>query len=98
MKSKKLDDIIKFILGQGRLNIKGRIYRLIFFICIALMIFFGLVTFVGIYNSKDFAVDISNSIGNEALEKSSNILRDQKQKDLLNRIEERTNFIENFTP
>ena len=94
MKNKKIDDAIKFLLGQGKLNIRGRIYRLIFFICIALMIFFGLASFFGIHNSKNFAIDISNSIGNEALEKSSSILRDQKQKDLLYQIEERSKFIE----
>ena len=93
MKSKKIDDVINFILGKGRLNIRGRIYRVIFFICVTLMIFFGLVTFIGIYSSKDFAIDISNSIGNEALEKSSDILRDQMQKDLLYHIEERSKNI-----
>ena len=59
-----------------------------------LMLFFGFAAFAGIYNSKDYAIDISNSIGNEAFEKSSDILRDQKYKDLLYKIEERTKYIE----
>ena len=75
------------------MTIKKRINRVILFICIILMIFFSVVTFIGISNSKDYAKDISQSIGNEALETSSDILREEKQKDLIYSIEERTNFI-----
>lgn len=93
MKDAKINDIVDFIIGKGEINIRSRIYRVIFFICVILMSFFGFVTFIGIYNSKDFAVDISSSIGDEALEKSSDILRDQMQKDLLYHVEERTQHI-----
>ena len=93
MKSAKMNDVVDFIIGKGEINIRSRIYRVIFFICVILMSFFGFVTFVGIYNSKDFAVDISSSIGDEALEKSSDILRDQMQKDLLYHVEERTQHV-----
>ena len=75
------------------MTIKKRINRVILFICIILMVFFSVVTFIGISNSKDYAKDISQSIGNEALETSSDILREEKQKDLIYSIEERTNFI-----
>lgn len=93
MKGAKMNDVVDFIIGKGEINIRSRIYRVIFFICVILMIFFGSVTFVGIYNSKDFAVDISSSIGDEALEKSSDILREQMQKDLFYHIEERSKQI-----
>lgn len=93
MRDAKINDVVDFIIGKGEINIRSKIYRVIFFICVILMSFFGFVTFVGIYNSKDFAVDISSSIGDEALEKSSDILRDQMQKDLLYHVEERAQYI-----
>ena len=86
-------NLISFVVGRGNMNINKRINRVIFFICILLMIFFSFVAFTGIYNSKDYAIDISNSIGNEAFEKSSDILREQKYKDLLYKIEERAKYI-----
>ena len=87
-----MNTLIKLIIGR-EMTITKRINRVILFICIVLMIFFSFVTFIGVYNSKDYAKDISQSIGNEALETSSNILREQKQKDLIYSIEERTKFI-----
>ena len=93
MNKNKMKAIVDFIVGQGEMTVRKKIYRVIFSICITLMIFFGLVAFVGIYSSKDFAIDIINAIGNESLEKSSDILRDQIQKDLLYHIEERSKNI-----
>ena len=87
-----MNALIKLIIGH-EMTITKRINRVILFICVVLMIFFSCVTFIGVYNSKDYAKDISQSIGNEALETSSDILREQKQKDLLYKIEERTKFI-----
>ena len=87
-----MNTLIKLIIGR-EMTIEKRINRVILFICIILIIFFSVVTFIGVYNSKDYAKDISQSIGNEALETSSDILREQKQKDLLYRIEERTKTI-----
>ena len=87
-----MNALIKFIIGR-EMTIEKRINRVILFICIVLIIFFSIVTFIGVYNSKDYAKDISQSIGNEALETSSEILREQKQKDLIYSIEERTKFI-----
>ena len=87
-----MSDLIKFIIGR-EMTIQKRINRVILFICVVLMVFFSFVTFIGISNSKDYAKDISQSIGNEALETSSEILREQKQKDLIYSIEERTQFI-----
>ena len=87
-----MNALIKFIIGR-EMTIEKRINRVILFICIVLIIFFSIVTFIGVYNSKDYAKDISQSIGNEALETSSDILREEKQKDLIYSIEERTNFI-----
>lgn len=88
-----MDTLINLILGREKMTIQKRINRIILFICIVLMVVFSGVTFFGIYNSKNYAKDISQSIGDEALQTSSNILREQKQKDLMYRIEERTNFI-----
>ena len=88
-----MNALINFIIGREKMTIKQRINRVIFSICVVLLIAFSFVTFIGISNSKDYATDISQSIGNEALEKSSDILREQKQKDLLYKIEERTKFI-----
>ncbi len=87
-----MDALIKLIIGR-EMTIEKRINRVILFICIILIVFFSVVTFIGVYNSKDYAKDVSQSIGNEALETSSNILREQKQKDLIYSIEERTKFI-----
>ena len=87
-----MNKLIKLIIGR-EMTITKRINRVILFICVVLMVFFSFVTFIGVYNSKDYATDISQSIGKEALETSSNILREQKQKDLIYRIEERTKFI-----
>lgn len=89
----KMDTLIKLIIGREKMTIKKRINRVILSICIVLMILFSSVTFIGVYSSKDYATDISQSIGHEALETSSDILREQKQKDLLYKIEERTKFI-----
>ena len=88
-----MNKLINLIIGRQNMTIKKRINRVILFICIILMVFFSVVTFIGISNSKDYAKDISQSIGNEALETSSDILREEKQKDLIYSIEERTNFI-----
>ena len=88
-----MNALINFIIGREKMTIKQRINRVIFSICVVLLIAFSFVTFIGISNSKDYAKDISQSIGNEALETSSDILREQKQKDLLYRIEERTKTI-----
>lgn len=93
MKSKIIDALTNLVIGRGKMSITKRINRVMFFICIVLMVSFGFVTFTGIYNSKDYAVEISNAIGNEALETSSDILREEKQKDLLYKIEERTKYI-----
>ena len=93
MNSEKIQSLINFIVGRGSMSIGKRINRVILFICVVLMVFFSFVTFIGISNSKDYAKDISQSIGNEALETSSEILREQKQKDLIYSIEERTQFI-----
>ncbi|MBQ7198376.1 MAG: SpoIIE family protein phosphatase [Selenomonadaceae bacterium] len=87
-----MNKLIKLIIGR-EMTITKRINRVILFICVVLMVFFSFVTFIGVYNSKDYAKDISQSIGHEALETSSNILREQKQKDLIYSIEERTKFI-----
>ena len=87
-----MNTLIKFIIGR-EMTIQKRINRVILFICVVLMVFFSVVTFIGISNSKDYAKDISQSIGNEALETSSEILREEKQKDLIYSIEERTQFI-----
>ena len=87
-----MNALVKFIIGR-EMTIKKRINRVILFICVVLMVFFSFVTFIGISNSKDYAKDISQSIGNEALETSSEILREQKQKDLIYSIEERTKFV-----
>lgn len=89
----KMDTLIKLIIGREKMTIKKRINRVILSICIVLMILFSSVTFIGVYSSKNYATDISQSIGHEALETSSDILREQKQKDLLYKIEERTKFI-----
>ena len=94
MKSSKMSKVVDFIIGKSEISIKSRIYRVILFICVTLILFFGFVAFVGIYNSKDFAVEISSSIGDEALEKSSDILREKMQEDLLYHIEERTRRIQ----
>ncbi|MBR5913020.1 MAG: SpoIIE family protein phosphatase [Selenomonadaceae bacterium] len=75
------------------MTIEKRINRVILSICVVLMVFFSCVTFIGVSSSKDYAKDISQSIGNEALETSSAILRDQKHKELLYKIETRTKFI-----
>ena len=88
-----MNTLIKFIIGRENMTIKKRIDRVILSICFVLIISFSIISFIGIYNSKDYATDISQSIGNEALETSSNILREQKQKDLLYKIDERTKFI-----
>ena len=88
-----MDKLIDLIIGRAKMTIRQRINRVILFICIALMVSFSFVTFIGVSNSKDYAKDISQSIGIEALETSSNILREQKQKDLIYRIEERTHAI-----
>ena len=87
-----MNTLINLILGREKMTIQKRINRIIFFICIVLMVVFSGVTFFGIYSSKDYAKNISQSIGDEALQTSSNILREQKQKDLLYSIEERTKF------
>lgn len=87
-----MNALIKLIIGR-EMTIEKRINRVILFICIVLIIFFSIVTFIGVYNSKDYAKDVSQSIGNEALETSSNILREVKKKDLIYSIEERTKFI-----
>ena len=88
-----MNTLINLILGREKMTIQKRINRIIFFICIVLMVVFSGVTFFGIYSSKDYAKNISQSIGDEALQTSSNILREQKQKDLLYKMEERTQFI-----
>lgn len=88
-----MNALINFIIGRGKMTIEQRITRVILTICIVLMILFSLVTFIGVSDSKDYAKDISQSIGQEALETSSEILREQKQKDLIYSIEERTKFV-----
>ena len=88
-----MDKLINLIIGRAKMTINERINRVILFICVVLMVAFSFVTFIGVSNSKDYAKDISQSIGNEALKTSSGILREQKQKDLLYRIEERTHAI-----
>ena len=93
MNQNKIKAIVDFIVGQSEMTVRKKIYRVIFSICMILMIFFGLVAFVGIYSSKDFATEISNEIGNEALEKSSDVIREQTQEDLLSIVSERTNYV-----
>ena len=88
-----MNALINFIIGRENMTIKQRINRVILLICVILLISFSCITFIGVYNSKDYAKDISQSIGNEALETSSDILRDQKHKELLYKIETRTKFI-----
>ncbi len=88
-----MDTLINLIIGRAKMTINERINRVILCICIVLMVSFSFVTFIGVSNSKDYAKDISQSIGNEALETSSDILREEKQKDLIYSIEERTQFI-----
>ncbi len=88
-----MNTLINLILGREKMTIQKRINRIILFICIVLMVVFSGVTFLGTYSSKDYAKDISQSIGDEAFQTSSDILREQKQKDLIYSIEERTKFI-----
>ena len=88
-----MNTLINFIIGRKNMTIEKRINRVILSICVVLMVFFSCVTFIGVSSSKDYAKDISQSIGNEALETSSAILRDQKHKELLYKIETRTKFI-----
>ena len=88
-----MNTLINFIIGRENMTIKQRINRVILLICVILLISFSCITFIGVYSSKDYAKDISQSIGNEALETSSDILRDQKHKELLYKIETRTKFI-----
>ena len=87
-----MNTLINLILGREKMTIQKRINRIILFICIVLMVVFSGITFFGIYSSKDYAKDISQSIGDEALQTSSDILREQKQRDLIYSIEERTKF------